>query len=121
MNIQIAKQNRFQQRKRRSRAKFQGTSDRPRLSVYRSLRYVYAQLIDDTTGITLVAVTDRKNADKDIAGKSPVERAQFVGKQLSEQAKAKGITTAVFDRGGRKYHGRVKAVAEGAREGGLTF
>ena len=119
MNTQVVKQNRFQQRKRRSRAKFSGTADRPRLSVYRSLRFVYAQLIDDTTGTTVVAVTDRKNST--IEGKTPLERAQSVGKELSTQAQAKGISTAVFDRGGRRYHGRVKAVAEGAREGGLTF
>lgn len=145
MNLQVQKQNRFLQRKRRARAKFHGTSECPRLSVYRSLRFVYAQLIDDTTGTTLVAVTDRpafgkgsgkssdkgadKSSDKDsgksavtgITGNTPLERALSVGKQLAIQAKTKGITTAVFDRGGRKYHGRVKAVADGAREGGLTF
>lgn len=127
MNLQVAKQKRYQQRKRRARAQFYGTAQRPRLSVYRSLRFVYAQLIDDTTGTTLAAATDHVGKGKSktnqpaIAGKTPMERAMSVGQKLAEQAKAKGITTVVFDRGGRKYHGRVKAVAEGARAAGLQF
>lgn len=103
-------------RQRRVRAKVSGTAARPRLSVFRSLRSIYAQLIDDTTGTTLVSVDDRK-----LKGDNKTAKATNVGLKLAELAKAKNITTVVFDRGGRQYHGRVKAVADGAREGGLQF
>ena len=116
MNIQQAKQQRYLRRKNRTRAKLNGTAARPRLSVHRSLQHINAQLVDDMTGKTLVAATDRK----DVKG-SPTERAQVVGKKIAELAKEKGITEVIFDRGGRVYHGRIKALAEAAREAGLTF
>jgi large subunit ribosomal protein L18 len=94
-----------------------GTVDRPRLAVYRSNRHVYAQLIDDSAGRTLVAASSLKDSN----GGDPKERAKSVGKTLAQRAKEAGVTQVTFDRGGFKYHGRVRAVAEGAREGGLTF
>jgi len=100
----------------RIRAKVSGTSLRPRLVVFRSLNNHYAQLIDDSKGITLVSASDLKMKD----GKKS-ERAKKVGLELAGLAKAKKITSCVFDRNGYKYHGRVKAIAEGAREGGLIF
>jgi large subunit ribosomal protein L18 len=106
----------LQQRHRRVRKKVTGTSERPRLAVYRSNRRVYAQLIDDISGRTLVAAaSSASNGDK------PVALAKKVGTEIAEKAKANGISRAVFDRGGFKYHGRIQAVAEGAREGGLEF
>ncbi len=113
----LNKRKRFKQRKARVRAKISGTSTRPRLAVYRSLKYIYVQLIDDTTGTTLVAATDKKDA---VTG-TKSERAKAVGLEVAKQAKEKGITEVLFDRGGRDYRGRVKALAEGAREGGLQF
>ena len=105
-------------RRRRVRAKVRGSAERPRLSVYRSNRGVFAQLIDDDSGRTLVSAgwteTDLRDLDR-------MEQAQRAGALLAERAKAAGIETAVFDRGGYRYHGRVKALAEGAREGGLNF
>lgn len=103
-------------RHNRIRAKVSGTSSRPRLVVFRSLNNHYAQLIDDSKGITLVSASDLKMKD----GKKS-ERAKKVGLELAGLAKAKKITACVFDRNGYKYHGRVKAIAEGAREGGLDF
>src|SRR5690606_29377830 len=108
-------------RKARSRAKLVGTATRPRLSVYRSLQYIYASLVDDTAGVVLAASTDKVGKNAEAMKGNKVERAQAVGTQLAEQAKAKGITQAVFDRGGRAYHGRVKALADAAREAGLEF
>jgi len=104
----------------RIRAKVSGTAQKPRLSVFRSNSYIYAQLIDDATGTTIAAANSRQ---KDIAavGGTKVERSMNVGKALAQKAAAAGITTCVFDRGGYLYHGRVKAVADGAREGGLNF
>lgn len=106
----------------RVRKRVFGTPERPRLNVYRSLTNIYAQIIDDTRGHTLVSAStiDRKIRDK-VKGLRPVEAARQVGLILAERAKAAGITKVVFDRGGYKYHGRVKALAEGAREGGLEF
>ena len=99
-----------------------GTSDRPRVSVFRSLSQIYAQVIDDTTGRTLVAVS---TVDKDLREKigkmKKAEQAKEVGKVLAERAQSKGIKQVVFDRNGFLYHGRVKALAEAAREGGLKF
>jgi large subunit ribosomal protein L18 len=97
-----------------------GTAERPRLSVYRSNKQIYAQLIDDISGKTLVAASSR---DKDFSGadKSKVEEASLVGKILAEKAVAAGVTEVVFDRGGYLYHGRVKSLAEGARNAGLKF
>jgi large subunit ribosomal protein L18 len=103
-------------RHRRVRKKVTGTPERPRLAVYRSNRHVYAQLIDDTSGRTLVAAASSpSNGDK------PVAVAKKVGSEIAEKAKAQGISSVVFDRGGFKYHGRIQAVAEGAREGGLKL
>lgn len=102
-------------RRNRVRAKISGTAQRPRLSVYRSLQHISAQLIDDTSGKTLVAVMDTK-----LKG-TKTEKAAAVGKAIAEQAKAKGLSEIVFDRGGKIYHGRVKALAEAAREEGLVF
>jgi large subunit ribosomal protein L18 len=99
-----------------------GTSDRPRVSVFRSLSQIYAQVIDDTTGRTLVAVS---TVDKDLREKigkmKKAEQAKEVGKVLAERAQSKGIKQVVFDRGGYRYHGRVKALAEAARAAGLQF
>ncbi len=106
--------------KRRVRAKISGTSERPRLSVFRSNNHIYAQLIDDLSSRTLAAAS---SLDSGVGsdGKAPVEVGKLVGQRLAEKAKAAGIDAAVFDRNGYRYHGRVKAVAEGAREGGLKF
>lgn len=104
----------------RIRTKISGTATKPRLSVFRSNKDIYAQLIDDANGVTLVSANSRQ---KDIAaqGGNKTEKALSVGKVLAEKAKALGIETCVFDRGGYLYHGRVKAIADGAREGGLKF
>lgn len=106
----------------RIRARISGTAERPRLHVFRGLQHVYAQLIDDTTGTTIAGVHSKnlKAADvEDRSAKSAI--AYTVGKKLAEEAKAKGISTIVFDRGGYAYHGRVQALADGARDGGLQF
>jgi large subunit ribosomal protein L18 len=105
-------------RRRRVRAKVAGTAERPRLSVYRSNRGVFAQLIDDTRGHTLVAVNWTEPELKDLDATAQATRA---GELLAERAKGAGIETCVFDRGGYRYHGRVRALAEGAREKGLRF
>lgn len=106
----------------RIRKKISGTSECPRLSVYRSLNHIYAQIIDDVAGNTLVACsTVEKALAKEIKGKSKSEVAVVVGKKLAEKALAKGIKQVVFDRGGYLYTGRVKALADGAREAGLKF
>lgn len=111
-----------QSRKRihmRVRKKIKGTAERPRLNVYRSNRYIYAQLIDDTNGHTLTSASSYEK-DFDQSG-SKIERGKRVGVLIAERAKAKGIESVVFDRGGYLYHGRVKALADGAREGGLKL
>jgi large subunit ribosomal protein L18 len=105
-------------RRRRVRAKVSGTQARPRLSVYRSNRGIFAQLVDDVDGRTLAAVNWIEPELRKLDAK---ERAKRSGELLAERAKAAGIESCVFDRGGYKYHGRVKALAEGAREGGLSF
>jgi large subunit ribosomal protein L18 len=105
-------------RRRRVRAKVQGTAERPRISVFRSNRGLSAQLIDDDAGRTLAAVNW---TESDLRSLKPMEQAARAGQLLAERAKAAGVDTVVFDRGGYQYHGRVKALAEGAREGGLTF
>lgn len=109
--------NRFA-RKRRIRAKITGSHENPRLNVYRSLGNNYAQLIDDAQGVTLISVSDLKDAS--IKG-TRTEKAKQVGLKLAALAKEKKIAACTFDRNGYKYHGRVKALAEGAREGGLKF
>jgi large subunit ribosomal protein L18 len=103
-------------RRKRIRAKIFGTGEKPRLSVFRSNKYIMAQLIDDAKGITLAAATS-----KNINGKSVLEKAKAVGVSVAEQAKSKKVSKAVFDRGGYLYTGSVKAVALGAREAGLKF
>jgi large subunit ribosomal protein L18 len=111
-------------RKARIRKKIAGTPERPRLSVFKSARHIYAQVIDDTKGTTFVTASSNERDVKDnpeLSGKNKSEVAVFVGKLVAGRAKDKGITTVVFDRGGFIYHGRVKAVSDGAREGGLDF
>ena len=105
-------------RRRRVRAKVRGTAERPRLSVFRSNRGVNAQLIDDTEGKTLAAVNW---TESDLKGLQSMEQAKRVGELIAERGRAAGVESVVFDRGGYQYHGRVKALAEGAREGGLRF
>ncbi len=105
-------------RRRRVRAKITGTATRPRISVFRSNRGIDAQLIDDVSGHTIVAVNW---IEPELRGVGRADQARRVGELLAERAKAAGIEQAVFDRGGYQYHGRVKALAEGARESGLAF
>jgi large subunit ribosomal protein L18 len=105
-------------RRRRVRAKVRGSAERPRISVFRSNRGIFAQLIDDDTGRTLAAVNWTESALRDL---EPTAQARKAGELLADRAKAAGVSAAVFDRGGYQYHGRVKALAEGAREGGLTL
>ncbi|MBI4175162.1 50S ribosomal protein L18 [Candidatus Berkelbacteria bacterium] len=117
MPARIMTENSRARRHRRLRTHLTGTAERPRLVVFRSSRYVWVQLIDDLKGTTLAAVTDH---GQKLTGPK-VARAHGVGKQIAEQATQRNITRVVFDRGGYRYHGRVKAVAEGAREAGLTI
>lgn len=121
-----------EKRKARTRAKIKGTLKRPRLSVFRSNRYIYAQVINDEKGETLVAASDRvvkklksrfstpESGTSNLRAKK-IEIARLVGKEIANKALKAGIKKVVFDRGPYKYHGRVKALAEGAREGGLSF
>jgi len=107
--------------KMRIRKKLSGTAEKPRLSVFRSNKQIYVQVIDDQKGVTLLAASSR---EKDIAAKSGIkksEQARLVGLSLASQCKEKGIENVVFDRNGYKYHGRVKSLADAAREGGLKF
>ncbi|MBW3628982.1 MAG: 50S ribosomal protein L18 [Gemmatimonadetes bacterium] len=108
-------------RHRRVRKKVVGTTERPRLAVYRSLNNIEAQVIDDTRNVTLLGISTLAGAVKEGGELSKAERGRLAGKLLAERAKEQGITKVVFDRGGYLYHGRVKAFAEGAREGGLEF
>jgi large subunit ribosomal protein L18 len=105
-------------RRRRVRAKVRGTAERPRIAVFRSNRGIAAQLIDDDAGRTLAAVNWIEGPLRDLKGS---EQAKKAGELLAERAKAAGVESAVFDRGGYQYHGRVQALADGAREGGLSF
>jgi large subunit ribosomal protein L18 len=106
----------------RVRRKVSGTAQRPRLSVFRSLNRVYVQVIDDQKGVTLAAASSTDEAVKSVAkGKTKTDEARAVGATIAKLAKERGVTEVVFDRGGYLYHGRVKAVAEAAREGGLKF
>ena len=104
-------------RRRRVRAKVSGSPERPRISVFRSNRGIHAQLVDDLGGRTLAAVSW---TEADVRGLKPQEQASQLGKLMAERARAQGVQTAVFDRGGYRYHGRVKAFAQGVREGGLS-
>ncbi len=106
----------------RVRRKVKGTSERPRLAIYRSLNHIYAQVIDDTKGITLAAASSLENELKSKSdGKRKMEIAYQVGELISERAKEKGVNTVVFDRGGYKFHGRLQSLADAARKGGLVF
>src|ERR671932_2882571 len=116
MNVTTAPARRLK-RRRRVRAKVHGSAERPRISVFRSNRGIFAQLIDDDAGRTRASVN---GTEADLRGLKPMEQASRAGQLLAERAKAAGVDRAVFDRGGYRYHGRVKALAEGAREGGLT-
>ena len=107
-----------QKRHNRVRARVTGTPERPRLNVFRSLNHIYAQVIDDTQGHTLAAASTQDNG---VTEAPKMEQAKAVGQLVAERAKAAGITKVVFDRGGYLYHGRVKALADGARDGGLDF
>ena len=112
----------LRRRKLRVRRKVSGSPEQPRLNVHRSLKHIRAQIIDDVAGVTLVAAsTQETDLVAGLKRTANVEAAKVVGKALAERAVAKGITRVVFDRGGRPYHGRVRALAEGAREGGLQF
>ena len=112
-----------ERRAQRVRKKIYGTAERPRLSVHRNLNSVYVQLIDDDRGASLLGISSSSPEirGQKIEGKGKIDVAKAVGKLAAEKAKQKGITSIVFDRSGYLYHGRVKAVAEGAREGGLNF
>jgi large subunit ribosomal protein L18 len=114
----LTREQRRMRRRRRVRAKVHGTADRPRLSVFRSNRGVFAQLIDDDAARTVVAVSW---TEPDLRKLKAAEQAKRAGELLAERAKQAGVETCVFDRGGYQYHGRVKELAEGAREGGLAF
>jgi large subunit ribosomal protein L18 len=117
MTVLTKRQQRLR-RRRRVRARIVGSAERPRLSVYRSNRGVFAQLIDDASGTTLAAVNW---TEPELRKLSAGEQAKRAGELLAERAKAAGVETCVFDRGGYQFHGRVKALAEGAREKGLKF
>ncbi len=117
MTVSTAPQRRLK-RRRRVRAKVRGTAGRPRISVFRSTRGIFAQLIDDDAGRTIAAVNWIEPGLREL---SPMDQARRAGALLAERAAAAGVESAVFDRGGYKYHGRVKALADGAREGGLAF
>jgi large subunit ribosomal protein L18 len=100
----------------RVRKKVNGAPERPRMAVYRSNRHIYVQLVDDVAAVTVASA-----ADTEVQGASPIERAKAVGELIAARAKEAGVERVVFDRGGRRYHGRVAAVADGAREGGLQI
>ena len=116
MNKSKIKKQKIEKRHKKIRAKANGTSLVPRLSVYRSNKYIYAQLIDDIAKNTIISLSSAK-----VQGKTFVERSRETGKQIAKVAETKNISKVVFDRGGFRYAGRVRALAEGAREGGLKF
>lgn len=116
----MGKKEKLKRRHKRIRARISGTEERPRLQVFRSLKYTYAQLIDDEKGMTIVSESD-VGADSKGKSSNKTARALDVGKRIAKKAKEKGIEEVVFDRKGYLYHGRVKAVAEGARQEGLKF
>ncbi len=120
MNKNKTKDLRRSRRRTGIRKRVVGTPTRPRLSVYRSLNHMYAQIVDDLQGVTLVSASTRdKGITVDASGNS--KAAEAIGEAIAERAKAKGITSVVFDRGGFLYHGRIKALADAARKGGLEF
>jgi large subunit ribosomal protein L18 len=114
----LTKPQRRMRRRRRVRAKVRGSAERPRLSVYRSNRGVFAQLVDDDSGRTVVGVSWTEDELRKLG---PLEQSKRAGELLAERARSAGVDACVFDRGGYRYHGRVRALAEGAREGGLKF
>jgi large subunit ribosomal protein L18 len=120
MDQQKTKHRRQLRRRRHVRSHIKGTAERPRLTVFRSSKHIYAQLIDDASGVTLASASSRtKDAGVPYGGN--IKASQAVGKKLAEAAIAKGIKLAAFDRGHYRYHGRIKALADAAREGGLKF
>lgn len=116
MGVETRRQSR-ERRHSRVREKIRGTAARPRLAVFRSLTHIYAQLVDDDAGRTLAAASSKEAKDKD----KRIESAKTVGALLADRAKQKGVTEVVFDRGGYRYHGRVKALADGVREAGVKL
>jgi|SRR4051794_20045588 len=108
-------------RHRRIRVTLSGTQQRPRLNVYRSLQHIYAQVIDDSSGVTLAAASTNEPSVRDALTGTKTDRARAVGTTIAQRAKDKGISAVVFDRGGYQYHGRIRALADAAREGGLDF
>lgn len=116
------KQKRRSKIRRRIRSTIRGTAERPRLAVYKSNKHTYLQLINDLDNLTITSVSTKSpDLKKDLKGKAPLEAAKIIGKALAEAAKNNGIEKVVYDRGGYKYHGIVKAAADGAREGGLDL
>jgi large subunit ribosomal protein L18 len=115
----LTKSKRRERIKRRVRKHISGTAQRPRLTVFRSNKQIYAQVIDDTNGVTIASAASLKNDDANKVNKT--EQAKLVGKLIADSAKKAGVANVVFDRNGYLYHGRVKALAESAREGGLKF
>ena len=124
-SVPVRKLSKDQQRRRvhlRVRTRVTGTPERPRLNVYRSVGHIYAQVIDDRSGRTLISASSvDKETKKGLKGGGNISSAKAVGKIIADRAKAAGVTKVVFDRGGYKYHGRVKALADAAREAGLQF
>jgi large subunit ribosomal protein L18 len=122
MDAQKTKHRRQLRRRRHVRSKIVGTTERPRLTVFRSSKHIYAQLIDDLHGVTLAAASSRgKESKKTVPYGGNIKAATTVGTKIAEAAKAKGIAKVAFDRGHYRYHGRVKALADAARKGGLQF
>jgi len=122
MGLQKKIEERFERRVRRTRARLHGTAQRPRLSVFRSSKHIYAQVIDDDAGKTLVTVSTLSKDVRDaVTELSKTDAAKIVGKTIAKLCKEKGISKVVFDRGGYKYHGRVSALADAARDAGLEF
>jgi large subunit ribosomal protein L18 len=122
MDAQKRKTRQQQRRRYRVRGKMMGTAQKPRLSVFRSSKHIYAQLIDDVNGVTLAAAGSLgKQMTSDIPYGGNIKAAQAIGRMIAEKAREKGIEEVAFDRGPYKYHGRVKALADAAREGGLKF
>jgi large subunit ribosomal protein L18 len=120
--ITIPKRNAIRQRVHdRIRAKISGSAERPRLNVYRSLNHIYTQLIDDANGVTIASASTVAKKGTEAKAGGNIEAAKAVGKLIAERGKEKGVTKVVFDRGGYLYHGRIKALADAAREAGLEF
>ena len=121
MSVNVDKRSARVKRHRRVRKKVFGTSEQPRLSVYKSIKHIYAQVIDDQNGVTLAAASTLSSDVRDKASSNNIEAAKLVGNEIGKKAVEKNITNVVFDRGGYRYHGKLKALAEAAREAGLEF